>query len=281
MTDTHMTRAGGMTRVNGINKLRGFLATLSLALVLSPAALASGESTAMASAGIDLTDKASLQRGAGLYMNYCSGCHSLGYQRYSRMAEDLGLTEEQVEQNLMFTGAKFGETMDTGLDPASGEKWLGKAPPDLSVAARTKAEGADWIYNYLKSFYVDESRPMGWNNTVFPGASMPHVLWELQGSQHALTSPKHKNAKGDAEACAMGEYQGQCITGFSIPESQKGSLDAEQYDRVARDISAFLAYVGEPAAIKRESIGVWVVLFLAFLTFLAYLLKIEYWRDVH
>jgi ubiquinol-cytochrome c reductase cytochrome c1 subunit len=255
---------------------------LALVLALSPAlSLASGGGAAMESAQIDLTDKASLQRGAALYMSYCSGCHSLSYQRYSRMGEDLGLTREQVEQNLIFTDAKIGENIVTGMDPAKGEAWLGKAPPDLSVVARTKAEGADWIYNYLKSFYVDESRPTGWNNTVFPGASMPHVLWELQGVQHPVTEPKHKNAKGEDEPCARGEFQGKCVTHFDIPDSQKGSLDAEQYDRVARDISAFLAYVGEPAAVKREAIGVWVVLFLAFFTFLAFLLKAEYWRDVH
>jgi ubiquinol-cytochrome c reductase cytochrome c1 subunit len=261
------------------SRLNSFLALL---LAVSPAlSLASEGGAAMESAQIDLTDKASLQRGAALYMSYCSGCHSLSYHRYSRIGEDLGLTREQVEQNLIFTDAKIGENIVTGLDPAKAEAWLGKAPPDLSVAARTKAEGADWIYNYLKSFYVDESRPMGWNNTVFPGASMPHVLWELQGSQHPVTEPKHKNAQGEAMPCAKGEVEGKCITGFVIPDSQKGTLDAEQYDRVARDISGFLAYVGEPAAAKREAMGVWVVLFLAFFTFLAYLLKAEYWRDVH
>ena len=258
-----------------------FMKGLALAVALMPLLALASEGAKMESAQIDLTDKASLQRGAGLYMSYCSGCHSLSYQRYSRMAEDLGLTQAQVEQNLIFSDSKFGETMSTGMDAGNATLWLGKAPPDLSVEARTKAEGADWIYNYLKSFYVDESRPMGWNNTVFPGASMPHVLWEMQGMQHPITEPKHKSANGEQEACHKGEFQGLCITGFAIPDAQKGSMDAEQYDRVARDISAFLAYVGEPAAVKRESIGVWVVLFLAFFTFLAYLLKTEYWRDVH
>jgi ubiquinol-cytochrome c reductase cytochrome c1 subunit len=254
---------------------------LALAIVLSPMPLLASEGAAMESAQIDLTDKAALQRGAALYMGYCSGCHSLSYQRYSRMGEDLGLTKEQVEQNLIYTDAKIGENIVTGMDPAKATSWLGKAPPDLSVVARTKAEGADWIYNYLKSFYVDESRPTGWNNTVFPGASMPHVLWEMQGMQHPVTEPKHKNAKGEDEPCTHGEFEGKCITRLDIPDAQKGTLDAEQYDGVARDISAFLAYVGEPAAARRESIGVWVVLFLAFFTFLAYLLKAEYWRDVH
>ena len=251
-------------------------------LALSPLAAAAAEGGEMASAQVDLTDKASLQRGAGLYMNYCSGCHSLGYQRYARTAEDLGLTKEQVEKNLIFADARIGDTMATGMDPDQGSKWLGKAPPDLSVVARTKEQGADWIYNYLKSFYVDESRPTGWNNTVFPGAVMPHVLWEMQGVQHAVTEPKKASGEaGEAAACEHGEYAGQCITGFTIPEHQKGTQTPEQFDRTVRDISAFLAYAGEPSAIKRESMGVWVVLFLAFLTFLTYLLKAEYWRDVH
>ena len=265
-----------------MTKLRlHFIKGLVLSLALLPILSVASEGAKMESAQIDLADKASLQRGAGLYMSYCSGCHALSYQRYSRLAEDLGLSKEQVEQNLMFTDAKFGENINTGMDAANAAVWLGKAPPDLSVEARTKAEGGDWIYNYLKSFYVDESRPAGWNNTVFPGASMPHVLWEMQGMQHAVTEPKQKSATGDEEPCHKGEFQGRCITGFEIPEAQKGSMDAEQYDRVARDISAFLTYVGEPAAIKRESMGVWVVLFLAFFTLLAYLLKLEYWRDVH
>ncbi len=259
---------------------RSFL--LATALLLTPwLATASEGGHKMESAQIDLSDKASLQRGAGLFMNYCSGCHSLEYQRYSRLGEDLGLTQKQVEQNLIYSDAKYGEVIHAGMSMDDSAKFLGKAAPDLSVVARTKAEGADWIYNYLKSFYLDESRPVGWNNTVFPGASMPHALWELQGIQHAVTEPKKKNAEGVEEACEKGEFQGQCITGFLIPEAQKGRLSPEQYNAVARDISAFLAYVGEPAAIKRESIGVWAVLFLAFFTLLAYLLKTEYWRDVH
>lgn len=265
-----------------MNKPVLFFRAILVAVLLIPAFASASEGGAtMESAQIDLNDKASLQRGAGLYMSYCSACHSLGYQRYSRMAEDIGLTQDEVEKNLMFTDAKFGELMNTGLDPKQANAWLGKAPPDLSVVTRTKAEGADWVYNYLKSFYVDESRPTGWNNTVFPGASMPNVLWQLQGSQYALTEPKHTNAHGEAEPCLKGEYQGQCITGFSTPDHKKGTLTPEEYDQAARDISTFLAYVGEPSAVERQSLGVWVVLFLALFTLLAYLLKTEYWRDVH
>jgi ubiquinol-cytochrome c reductase cytochrome c1 subunit len=252
-----------------------FLATLALAALIAPLFALAAEEGEMASAQVDLRDKAALQHGAALYMNYCSGCHSLNYQRYSRTAKDLGLTDAQMQDNLVFSGARLGETMSTGMNPDDAGKWLGKAPPDLSVEARTKEQGPDWIYNYLKSFYVDEARPLGWNNTVFPGAGMPNVLWEMQGVQHALTKPI------EGEGCEHGEFQGGCITGFTIPEAQKGSVSPEEFDKDARDISAFLAYVGEPAAMDRESLGVWVVLFLAFFTFIAYLLKSEYWRDVH
>ena len=259
-----------------MTKLTSLLRAGVLALALAPlAAFASGGAGEMESAGIDLGDKASLQRGAGLYMSYCSGCHALSYQRYSRMGEDLGLSAELVEQNLIPNGQKIGETINTGVDAKAGEKWFGKAPPDLSVVARAKAQGPDWVYNYLKSFYIDESRPIGWNNTVFPGASMPNPLWELQGVQHAVTEAKH-----EGHACHAGETQGRCIKALEVPEAQKGTMSKAEFDAAARDISAFLAYVGEPAALRRESMGVWVVLFLAFFTLLAYVLKLEYWRDV-
>ncbi len=215
-------------------------------------------------AGTDLSDRASLQRGAALFMNYCSGCHSLQYLRYSRMATDLGLTEDEVQDNLNFSGSKVGEHMQVALTKDEGEQFFGKAPPDLSVIARVR--GSDWIYNYLKSFYVDEARPVGWNNTIFPNASMPNPLWQLQGVQHAqLGKP---DASGDRP-----------VEKLLIP--QPGEQTAEQFDQTARDIATFLEYAGEPAAIQRESLGVWVILFLAFFTFLAWLLKKEYWRDVH
>ncbi len=215
-------------------------------------------------AGTDLSDRASLQRGAGLFMNYCSGCHSLQYLRYSRMGEDLGLTPDEVQDNLNFTGAKIGEHMQVAMSKDEGEQFFGKSPPDLSVIARVR--GSDWIYNYLKSFYVDESRPVGWNNTIFPNASMPNPLWQLQGVQHAqLGKP---DAGGDRP-----------VEKLLLP--QPGEQSPEQFDQTARDIAAFLEYAGEPASIQRQSMGVWVILFLAFFTFLAFLLKKEYWKDVH
>ena len=246
-----------------MNKLRFFALLLAFAPALG---FAAGAGPALESSGTDLSDKASLQRGAGLFMNYCSGCHALSLHRYSRIASDLDLDPAVVEANLIQGDAKIGENINTGISAGDGNAWFGKAPPDLSLAARARHAGPDWIYSYLKGFYVDETRPMGWNNTVFPGASMPHVLWELQGIQRPVYEPGPEGMPPHVSKLEL---------------VKPGRLDAKQYDQVARDISGFLQYVAEPAALKRESVGVWVVLFLAFFTFIAYLLKTEYWRDVH
>ena len=239
------------------------LAAAGTALLFSAAALASGAGS-LQQAGNDLTDRASLQRGAQAYMSYCSGCHSLKYLRYSRMAEDLGLTEDQVMANLNFTGAKVGEQIHVSMSKEQGDKWFGKMPPDLSLIARVR--GTDWIYTYLKSFYLDESRPLGWNNKLFPNASMPNPLWELQGLQHAEFG----------EPDAAGERHPERLVVTS-----PGHVQPAEFDQTVRDITNFLEYAGEPAVLKRQSMGVWVVLFLALLAFLAYLLKEEYWKDVH
>ena len=220
------------------------LAVFASGLLISFSAFAAGGGATL-QAGNDLSDRASLQRGAQLYMNYCAGCHSLKYMRYSRMAEDLGLTEDEVMKNLNFTGAKFGEQVQVSMPAAGGEKWFGKMPPDLSVISRVR--GSDWIYTYLKSFYLDESRPVGWNNKLFANASMPNPLWELQGLQQPVYGKKT-----DA-----GEMP---VEGFTI--SQPGTQNAEQFDQTVRDITAFLEYAGEPVAVKRQSLGVWVILFL-------------------
>ena len=238
-------------------------AVFAASLLLTAAAMAS-EGGNLQQAGTDLGDQASLQRGAQLYMNYCSGCHSLKYVRYARIGEDLGLSEEDVQANLNFNGGKIGDHVISPMTAAMGVAAFGKAPPDLSVISRVR--GSDWIYTYLKSFYLDESRPVGWNNKLFANASMPNPLWELQGLQQPVYGKK----------TATGEMP---VEGFTI--SQAGSQDAQQFDQSVRDITAFLEYAGEPAALKRESLGVWVILFLVFLAFLAWLLKNEYWRDVH
>ena len=238
---------------------------LLLAFCAAPfAAFASGGAGALEPAATQVKDIASLQRGAGLFMNYCVSCHSVKYMRYSRIAADLGLTEEQVMKNLNFTGAKFGETVEVAMTPAEAEKWFGKAPPDLSLTAR--ARGVDWIYNYLKGFYVDEAAPSGWNNTMLPNASMPHVLWEMQGVQ--------------APVFEKDEHTGVTLVA-KLELAKPGKLSPEEYNAVARDITAFMQYAAEPAVLQRSGIGVWVILFLGLFTFVAWLMKHEYWRDVH
>jgi ubiquinol-cytochrome c reductase cytochrome c1 subunit len=214
--------------------------------------------------GTDITDQASLQRGAQLFMNYCSGCHSLKYLRYQRMGEDLGLTEDQVQNSLNLHGGKIGDHVEVSLNEDQAKQFFGKMPPDLSLIARVR--GTAWIAAYLKSFYLDESRPVGWNNTVFPNASMPNPLWQMQGLQQAQYGQADAGGDRPVEKLVL---------------ATPGAQTPEQFDQTVRDITAFLEYAGEPAALQRQSMGVWVVLFLAFFTFLAWLLKKEYWRDVH
>ncbi len=240
---------------------RGALALFAAVALCVGTAAAEGGS-AVQSAGVSLRDVASLQRGAGLYFNYCAGCHSLQYLRYARLAEDLQLDPAAVEKSLMFRGGKIGDHALSSMSAEDGEKWFGKAPPDLSLEARSK--GADWIYTYLKSFYLDPSRPLGWNNTLFENASMPNALWELQGLQVALRAPG-----GAANAP---------ISGLEI--RTPGRQSAQEFDATVRDIAAFLEYAAEPAALQRTSVGIWVLLYLALFTFIAYLLKREFWKDV-
>jgi ubiquinol-cytochrome c reductase cytochrome c1 subunit len=243
--------------------MKKMLIALFALLALPALAIAAGGGSAPAPSNANINDSASLQRGARLFMNYCVSCHSIEFMRYSRIAQDLGLSEAQVMENLNFTGAKFGETIHASMSGADAAQWFGKAPPDLSLTAR--ARGVDWIYDYLKSFYWDEKAGIGWNNTRLPNASMPHVLWELQGVQRPVytTGPDGQTT----------------VSGLVLPDADKSR--AASYDAVARDIANFMQYVGEPAAVQRQSIGVWVILFLALFTFIAWMLKHEFWRDVH
>lgn len=215
----------------------------------------------------NLDDRASLQRGAKLFANYCLGCHSGEHMRYNRLAEDLELSEAQVENNLMFSAEKIHEPMTIAMSQTDQEAWFETAVPDLSLTARSR--GTDWIYNYLKGFYVDPTRPTGWNNTVFPNAVMPNPLWRLQGVQvpeYEVTT----NEFGAEERKLVG-----------VRAATEGRLSEEEFDRVVRDLTTFLEYMGEPAKMKRESMGIWVLLFIGVFTFFAFLLKREYWRDVH
>ena len=250
------------TIVTSTRHLMQRLAFAALAAVSFAGVAQAAEEGGMEPMNIRVDDVASLQRGSRLFFNYCSGCHSLQFMRYSRIAEDLKLDETEVQASLIFTGAKIGDKATNQMPPALAATWFGKAPPDLSLEARAK--GSDWIYHYLKSFYLDPSRPVGWNNTVFPNVSMPNPLWELQGLQVAVK----KGEGGESE-----------IEKLEI--KTPGRVSEAQYDEAVRDITAFLTYAGEPAALKRTSMGVWVLLYLAFFTFLAWLLKHEFWKDVH
>ena len=237
-------------------------------LALPGLSLASGgEGYPLEKAPIDLHNKASLQNGAKLFVNYCMGCHSLDYQRYNRMARDIGLTDAQVKENLIFTGAKVGDTMKNAMPKADAKRWFGVIPPDLTLIAR--ARGVDYLYTYLQTFYQDPTRPFGVNNAAFPNAGMPHVLWQLQGMQKPIYAV-HKNPEG---------HETKVLEGFELV--QPGSMSPPEFKETVADLVNFLAYVGEPIQLKRQSIGIWVLLFLALTTVVFYLLKKEYWKDVH
>ena len=198
------------------------------------------------------TDLVSLQSGARLFVNYCMGCHSLQYMRYNRLTQ-IGLTEQQIKDNLLFTGEKVGDMMKVPMG-AQAKQWFGVAPPDLSVEARSR--GADWLYTYLRTFYRDPKTATGWNNAVFENVGMPHVLWKLQGER---SYDPEKN---------------------EWTQISKGSLTPVEYDTAVRDLVNFLVYVGEPAALERKTIGIVVLLVLGVVFILTYLLKKEFWKDV-
>jgi ubiquinol-cytochrome c reductase cytochrome c1 subunit len=213
-----------------------------------------------------VADVASLQRGARNFMNYCIGCHSLKYMRYQRMATDLKIPKSVLTANLLQPGASELDYITTPMPPKDAEAWFGKVPPDLSLIARSK--GPDHIYRFLKTFYEDPSKPTGTDNLALPGASMPAVISDLEGVKKAVFR-EQKNAGGTEKVFERFETV------------SPGNMTPEEYDGFVRDTVNFLDYVGEPAQVERRSMGVWVVLFLLALTALAYLLKQEYWKDVH
>ena len=233
--------------------------SLLVLLAITAPALAAGGGV-LEHANVNIRDTAATQRGARLFVNYCLSCHSAGYMRYNRLAEDLDLDEDLVMENLVFADVKIGHTMDVAMRAEDAEEWFGKAPPDLSVVSRSR--GADWLYTYLLTFYQDETG--GWNNLALPNASMPHVMWQMQGIQKPVYATHDGHEVIDHLTLAE--------AGLQSPEEYKGSV---------RDLVTFLEYLGEPSKVKRKNIGVWVLLFLALFTLIAYALKAEYWRDVH
>lgn len=204
-------------------------------------------------------DLPGLQNGAKIFINYCLNCHSASYMRYNRLS-DIGLTEQQIKDNLLFTAEKIGEPMTIAMRRAEAKQWFGAAPPDLTVIARARASefgsGSDWLYTYLRGFYRDDSRPTGWNNTVFANVGMPHVLWELQGEQ--VMGADHK-----------------------LTLAKPGIMKPAEYDVMVADLVGYLTYMGEPMANFRKELGVIVLIFLAVLFVFSYALKREYWKDIH
>jgi ubiquinol-cytochrome c reductase cytochrome c1 subunit len=196
-----------------------------------------------------------------MFVNYCLNCHSANVMRYSRM-EDLGLTEDQIKDNLLFAAEKPGETMKVAMSKADGKAWFGATPPDLSVIARSR--GADWLYTYLRGFYRDDTRATGWNNTVFDKVGMPHVMWNLQGEM----APVYKK-EGEHEVIDRLEL------------AKPGSVTLAEYDAMVGDLVNYLVWMGEPAQLQRKQLGLIVLAFLAFFFVVAYYLKKEFWKDIH
>ncbi len=238
-------------------------ALLTLTLLLAGGAALAQEEAELEPAGNNINDVNSLQQGAKYFVNYCLGCHSAKYVRYNRLAEDLQLTEQQLVDNLMFTGERPFDTMAIAMRPEDSTRWFGITPPDLSLIARSR--GTDYLYTFLRSFYEDPSSPTGADNIVLPGTAMPHVLWELQGTQRAVFA---QEGEGGAEVFEHFE------------PVRPGTLAAEDYDRVVRDIVNFLDYIGEPVQRDRHALGIRVIAFLLVFLLIAYLLKKEIWKDV-
>lgn len=228
---------------------------------------------------VNLENMDSLRNGAKLFVNYCLSCHSARFMRYNRMALDLGLTDDQLKDNLMFIAdfsdnekpngepKKVGDLMTVALNVKDGKKFFGTAVPDLTVVAR--ARGPQWLYAYLNTFYLDESRPAGVNNLRFPNVGMPHVLWELDGLKKAVYETR-TNEKGHEE---------KHIVGFEVVK--QGKMTPVEYQKATNDLVNFMVYMGEPAKLKRYNIGIGVMFFLLILVILTYLLKKEYWKDIH
>jgi ubiquinol-cytochrome c reductase cytochrome c1 subunit len=244
------------------------LILILMGLAVPAASLAAGPSVKVDKADIDVTNQASLQRGAKYFVNYCMGCHEAQYSRYARVGQDLGLTEDQVRDNLIFTRdaqgdpTRVGDLMKNAFPEGDAEEAFHIPPPDLTLVARVRGE--DWLYTFLRGFYLDKDRPFGVNNTVFSNVSMPHALWDLQGWQEKVTET---------------DARGNEVTRLEVTES--GSLSRAEYDAVVRDIVTFLSYLGEPIQHERKVLGIWVMLFLGLFTVIAYLLKKEYWKDIH
>jgi len=238
------------------------LATFTLG---TTGALASGVEVALDKAPINLNDQASLQRGAGNFINYCLNCHNAAFMRYSALTQ-IGLSEQQIRDNLMFTTDKFGDTMESALNPQDAKEWFGVLPPDLTLAARVR--GSDWLYTFLRSFHRDDASPSGWNNVIFKNVAMPHVLHDLQGTQVLAKTGEKPGHDGHIEPV------------MKLAVDRAGTLSAAEYDRFVVDLVNYMTYMAEPARAQRSQIGILVLFFLVIAFFVSYWLKHEYWKDV-
>lgn len=244
---------------------------VALAAALSAgAAMAAGGGAKLDAANNDVGNTASLQRGAAYFMNYCSGCHSAEYVRYNTLGDALGLSDEQLEQNLMFNAERTFETINVSMKRDDATNWLGAVPPDMSLIARSK--GVDHIYSFLRGYYVDEKSRTGWNNTVVKNVSMPHVLWELEGLK--------AKAESHADDAAGGEDGHSAADTPEFEVIEAGTMSAEDYDQFVRDIVNFLDFISEPMQLERTRIGIWIMAFLVVFFILSLLLKKEIWKDV-
>jgi len=253
-----------------MNLCKKLLFGLALALQIVAAQAASG-GIAWDKAPVKTNDQSSLQHGAKIFVNYCLNCHSASFMRYNRL-RDIGLTEQQIKDNLLFTTEKVGDTMKAAIDPQQAKAWFGANPPDLTLIARSRAgaggSGADYIYTLLRTYYRDPTKPTGWNNLAFPNIGMPHPLWQLQGERKPIFETREEH--GHEVHAFTGRWE----------QVTPGTLTPQEYDATVGDLVNFLQWMGEPAQNKRIAIGVWVLLFLLFFTFLAWRLNAAYWKDV-
>jgi len=287
-----------------MNLFRKILLSLSLALGLSVAQAAGSGYPLDRFPTSKLTDMAALQNGAKLFVNYCLNCHSASSMRYNRL-QDIGLTEEQIRKNLLFSADKVGDLMKVAQSPADAKAWFGALPPDLSVIARARAShdgsGADWLYTYLRAYYRDATRATGWNNALFENVGMPHVLWEMQGMR-GVTIEETKAVK-DAKSGAVAGFQKVTVSfdaggqrtetsdklegrfhheqrSVTLGKPQGGTLAPERYDEAVADLVAYITFMSDPSARSRTQLGVWVLLFLSLFTVFAWWLNREYWKDI-
>jgi len=256
-------------------------------LMISSTLAAGGSDVALDEAHVNTKDKASLQNGAKLFVNYCLSCHSASYARYNRVAKDLDIPEALLKENLMFTTEKTGDLMTTTMSASDSKRWFGVTPPDLTLVSRVRKP--DWVYTYLRAFYADDSSPSGWNNSLFKNVAMPHALYELQGVQRLLSDEEVEALvahSSDADHNSDGHHDADENHYANVADAKfelvhPGKLTPKEFDQAMLDLTNFLVYLAEPAQLQREKIGIFTLLFLIILMGLAFLLKKEFWRDVH